>query len=58
MREVIPILELGQSEVGDPDVSQPVKDQVRRLDIAMEYAALMGMAERIRDLSPNRAISR
>ena len=50
VREVFRLFELCQSEVGDPDVSQPVEDQVRRLDIAMEHAWLVGIGERVGDL--------
>ena len=38
-------LEAGQAEVGDPEVAPAVDDQVRRLDVAVEHALLMGVLE-------------
>ena len=50
LREVVPILELGQAEVGDPDVPQRVEDQVRRLDVAVQHAPLVGIGQGVGDL--------
>ena len=38
-------LEAGQAEVGDPQVAPAVDDQVRRLDVAVEHALLVGVLE-------------
>ena len=50
LRKVVPLLELGQAEVGDPDVPQRVQDQVGRLDVAVQHASLVGVSQGIGDL--------
>ena len=58
LREVVPFLELGQAEVGDPDVAQRVQDQVGGLDVAMQDAPPVGVRQGVGDLGPSRATSR
>ncbi len=50
LREVVPFLELGQAEVGDPDVPQHIQDQVRRLDVTMQDAPLVSVSQGAGDL--------
>ena len=50
MREVVPLDQLRQAEVGDPDVSLGVEQEVRGLDVAMDHSLTVGVVERIGDL--------
>ena len=45
LRAVGALLELRQAEVGDPDVAHRVQEQVRRLDVAMQHAATVGVLQ-------------
>ena len=40
-------VELGQAEVGDPDVAAAVDQQVGRLDVAVDDAELVGVLQRL-----------
>src|SRR5262249_41369187 len=52
--EVVAIVHrLGEPEVGDPDGALDVQEQVRRLDISMEKALIVGINERLRGLEPD-----
>ena len=44
------VMEVGQAEVGDPDVAAEVDQEVRRLDVAMHDALLMRIFEGFRRL--------
>ena len=48
--QILGLERLGQPEVGHPDVSLRVQQQVRRLDVAMENALPVGVFERQGDL--------
>ena len=52
---VVDLLQLRQPEVGDPDVAEGVQQQVRRLDVAMEDAAAVGVVQRVGDLGADPA---
>ena len=43
-------LVFGQAEVGDPDLALRIEQQIRRLDVTMKNALLMGIFKRIGDL--------
>ena len=45
------VLALGQAEVGDPDDARGVEQQVRRLDVAVDDAAGMGVGQPLRRLA-------
>ena len=45
------VLALGQAEVGDPDHSGRVQEQVRRLDVAVNDAAGVRVRQRLGDLA-------
>ena len=51
-RDVGAALRLGQSEVRDPKVPARVDHQVRRLDVAMDHAQIVGVLEGLGRLSP------
>ncbi len=42
-----PGVELGQAEIGDPDVAQGIHHEVRRLHVAVDDTELMGVLERL-----------
>ena len=50
LRQVVPLLELGQAEVGDPDVPQRIQDQVGRLDVAVQDTSLVRVSQGVGDL--------
>ena len=50
LRKVVPLLELGQAEVGDPDVPQRIQDQIGRLDVAVQDASLVRVSQGVGDL--------
>ena len=45
------VLRLGQAEVGDPDDARVVEQQVRRLDVAVDDAAGVGVGQPLRRLA-------
>ena len=45
--------DLGQAEVGDPDRAVGVEQEVRRLDVAVQDAVLVGVVEGLGDLKPD-----
>ena len=45
LRQILPLRELGQAEVGHPDVAHRVQQEVRRLDVAVQHAAQMGVLQ-------------
>ncbi len=51
--QFVSLFELGQAEVGDPDVPQRVQEQVRRFDIAVQDATSMGVLHGVGHLCPD-----
>ena len=45
LRQVLPLLEFRQAEVGNPDIADRIQEQVRRLDVAVQHAALVGVRQ-------------
>ncbi len=50
LREIVALDQLGQAEVGDPDVALGVEQEIGRLDVAMDDPLAVGVVERIGDL--------
>ena len=50
-QSVFSLERLGQAEIGDPDVSPGVEQEVGGLDVAVEYALLVGVGQGFGDLA-------
>ena len=50
LRQLVPLDELGQPEVGDPDVPSGVQQEVRGLDVAVDHPLFVGVVQRVGDL--------
>ena len=42
-----------QPEVGDPDATGRIDEQIGRFDVAMDHAVMMGVGQRLRRLEPD-----
>jgi len=51
-RQVPPFLQPGEAEVGDPEFTLLVDQEVRRLDVTMQDASLVRVLERLGRLEP------
>jgi hypothetical protein len=50
LRELVPLDQLRQSEVGDPDVSLGIEQEVGWLDVAVDNPLAVGVVKRVSDL--------
>ena len=47
VRQILLVLRLREPEIGDPDVAAGIQEQVRRLDVSMQHARLVGIGQRL-----------
>ncbi len=47
LRQVATVNEVGEAEIGDPEVARPVDQEVCRLDVAVDDSEVMGMGQRL-----------
>ena len=52
LRKVVAFLELGQPEVGDPNVPERIQDQIGQFDVAMQNVSIVRVSQRVGDLGP------
>ena len=50
LRQVVPLEQLGQPEVADPDVPVSVEHEIGGLDVAVDHLLAVGIVERVGDL--------